>query len=120
MTEEVRGHVEALEDSGRQLRAGVARLGDALGGTHDLDRILAVVLETAMAATGARAGAVLLRDAGRGELGCRSGATSRSAACRRACACPPTSASAGAVARSGTPGARPVGHRPRRAAARPG
>ncbi len=68
MTEKVRGHVEALEASGRQLRAGVARLGDALGGTHDLDRILAVVLETAMAATGARAGAVLLRDAGSGEL----------------------------------------------------
>ncbi len=68
MTEKVRGQVEALEDSGRQLRAGVARLGDALGGTHDLDRILAVVLETAMAATGARAGAVLLRDAGSGEL----------------------------------------------------
>ncbi len=64
----MRAQVEALEDSGQQLRAGVARLGDALGGTHDLDRILAVVLETAMAATGARAGAVLLRDAASGEL----------------------------------------------------
>ena len=68
MTERLRVHVEALEDSGRQLRAGVARLGDALSGTHDLDRILAVVLETAMVTTGARAGAVLLRDAGTGDL----------------------------------------------------
>ena len=68
MTEKVRGQVEALEDSGRQLREGVGRLGDALGGTHDLDRILAVVLDTAIASTGARAGAVLLRDAGSGEL----------------------------------------------------
>ena len=68
MTVRVRDHVEALEHSGRQLRDGVARLGEALSGTHDLDRILAVVLDTAMAATAARAGAVLMRDGGTGDL----------------------------------------------------
>jgi two-component system cell cycle response regulator len=60
MTEELRSYVGALEASRDQLRAGVARIGDTLSATHDLDRILAVVLETAMASTRARAGAVLL------------------------------------------------------------
>ena len=68
MTEELRVHVEALERSGQQLRAGVGRLGDALSGTHDLDRILAVVLETARATTGARSGAVLMGGAVADEL----------------------------------------------------
>ena len=68
MTERLRAHVHALEDSRDQLRAGVARLGEALAGTHDLDRILAVVLDTAIASTGARGGAVLMRDGDRDEL----------------------------------------------------
>ena len=68
MTEELRLHVEALERSGEQLRAGVARLGAALSGTHDLERILAVVLETALATTGAHAGAVLMGGAAADEL----------------------------------------------------
>src|SRR3546814_11130791 len=51
-----------------ELQAGVARIGDTLSGTHDLDRILTVVLETAMASTRARAGAVLLLGADRTEL----------------------------------------------------
>ena len=103
MTEKVRGQVQALEDSGRQLRAGVARLGDALGGTHDLDRILAVVLETAMAATGARAGAVLLRDAASGELSLSAGRNLEERGVPARLRVPADVGIAGAVARSGRP-----------------
>jgi len=60
MTSELRRYVGALEDSRNELQAGVARIGDALAGTHDVDRIVAVVLDTATAATRARAGAVWL------------------------------------------------------------
>jgi two-component system cell cycle response regulator len=63
MTDELRGYVGALEASRDELRAGLARLGETLTSTHDLDRILGVVLETALASTAARAGAVLLTDA---------------------------------------------------------
>jgi two-component system cell cycle response regulator len=101
MTEKVRGQVQALEDSGRQLRAGVARLGDALGGTHDLDRILAVVLETAIAATGARAGAVLLRDAGSGELRLSAGRNLEERSVPARLRVPADVGITGAVARSG-------------------
>jgi len=65
MTDELRDYVGALEASRRELRAGLARLGETLLSTHDLDRILAVVLETALASTAAQAGAVLLVDADR-------------------------------------------------------
>ena len=52
----------------RELQVGVDRLGDTLSGTHDLDRILAVVLETVMTSTQARAGMVLLLSPGQEEL----------------------------------------------------
>jgi diguanylate cyclase (GGDEF)-like protein len=68
MTEELRSYVGALQASRDELQAGVARIGDTLSGTHDLDRILTVVLETAMASTRAQAGAVLLLGADRSEL----------------------------------------------------
>jgi len=62
MTRETQAYVQALTASRDQLRGHVAVLGDTLSGTHDLDRILRVLLRTALAATGARAGAVLLED----------------------------------------------------------
>jgi two-component system cell cycle response regulator len=68
MTEQLRQHMGALQASRDELQAGVARIGDTLSATHDLDRILDVVLETAMASTRARAGAVLLLGADRTEL----------------------------------------------------
>ncbi|MCW2714491.1 MAG: diguanylate cyclase with sensor [Frankiales bacterium] len=68
MTDELRRYIGALESSRDELQAGVARLGDALSGTHDLVRILNVVLETAQASTRARAGAVLLLDGDGTEL----------------------------------------------------
>jgi two-component system cell cycle response regulator len=68
MTEELRRYVGALQASRDELQAGVARIGETLSGTHDLDRILTVVLDTAMAHTRARAGAVLLVGPDRSEL----------------------------------------------------
>ncbi|MFP5218843.1 MAG: diguanylate cyclase, partial [Actinomycetes bacterium] len=62
MTDELRDHIGQLQASRDELRAGLARLGETLTSTHDLDRILGVVLETAVATTAARAGAVLLVD----------------------------------------------------------
>jgi two-component system cell cycle response regulator len=60
MTDELRGYVGQLEASRDELQSGLARLGDTLSSTHDLDRILHVVLESAMASTRASAGMVLL------------------------------------------------------------
>ncbi len=68
MTEDLRSYVGALQASRDELQAGVARIGDTLSGTHDLDRILTVVLETAMAATRASAGAVWLLSSDRTDM----------------------------------------------------
>jgi diguanylate cyclase (GGDEF)-like protein len=62
MTRELRGYVQALTASRDQLRGHLAILGDTLSSTHDLHRILQVILQTALSATGARAGVVLLID----------------------------------------------------------
>ncbi|MCW2607368.1 MAG: diguanylate cyclase with sensor, partial [Frankiales bacterium] len=68
MTGDLRTYVTALEASRDELQAGLARLGATLSSTHDLDRILAVVLETAMASTRASGGMVMLLSPGRDEL----------------------------------------------------
>lgn len=68
MTDELRGYVGQLEASRDELQAGLARLGDTLSSTHDLDRILHVVLESAMASTRASGGMVLLLTPSRDEL----------------------------------------------------
>ncbi|MCW3841867.1 diguanylate cyclase [Micromonospora yasonensis] len=62
MTRETGSYVAALTTSRDQLRGHLAVLGDTLASTHDLQRILRVILHSAVAATGARAGAVLLLD----------------------------------------------------------
>jgi two-component system, cell cycle response regulator len=62
MTREMQGYVQALTASRDQLRSHVELLGDTLSSTYDLDRILQVILHTALAATGAQAGVVLLFD----------------------------------------------------------
>lgn len=62
MTRETGSYVAALTSSRDQLRNHLAVLGDTLASTHDLQRILRVILDSAIAATGARAGAVLLVD----------------------------------------------------------
>lgn len=60
MTRELQSYLQAVTASRDQLRGNLALLGDTLSSTHDLDRILEVILETVMAATGAQAGVVLL------------------------------------------------------------
>ncbi|MEV6345700.1 diguanylate cyclase [Actinoplanes sp. NPDC051851] len=77
MTRELQSYVQALTASRDQLRRHLAILGDTLSSTHDLDRILPVILRTAMTATGARAGLVLLADPADGTLTarCASGLT---------------------------------------------
>jgi two-component system, cell cycle response regulator len=68
MTREMQGYVQALTASRDQLRGQLGVLGDTLSSTHDLHRILQVILQTAMAATGAQSGVVLLVDASGGTL----------------------------------------------------
>lgn len=60
MTSSLRAHVQDLEHNRDELRRSVQRLGETLSNTHDLDRILTVVLDTAMASSGAAGGAILL------------------------------------------------------------
>jgi two-component system cell cycle response regulator len=60
MTEDLRGYIEELQASRDELQSGLARLGDTLSSTHDLDRILHVVLESAMASTRAGGGMVMM------------------------------------------------------------
>ncbi|MGH2785083.1 MAG: diguanylate cyclase [Actinomycetota bacterium] len=57
-----------LEASRDETRRYVERLGEALRSTHDLSKLLSVVLETAVAAVQARAGAVWLMAPSRVEL----------------------------------------------------
>ncbi|GHJ50389.1 hypothetical protein Cs7R123_77310 [Catellatospora sp. TT07R-123] len=68
MTRELQTYVAALTASRDQLRGHLGVLGDTLAGTHDLDRILRVILQTARHATGASAGVVLLADPATGAL----------------------------------------------------
>ncbi|MEU7588985.1 diguanylate cyclase [Micromonospora sp. NPDC049230] len=64
MTRETGSYVAALTSNRDQLRGHLAVLGDTLASTHDLQRILRVILRSAIGATGARAGAVLLVEPG--------------------------------------------------------
>jgi two-component system cell cycle response regulator len=79
MTRELQAYVQALTASRDQLRGHLAILGDTLSSTHDLHRILEVILQTALSATGARAGVVLLIDPVDGRLvaRCAEGLTGR-------------------------------------------
>jgi diguanylate cyclase (GGDEF)-like protein len=68
MTDELRTYIGELESSRDELRRNLARLGDTLSSTHDLGRILTVILETAMASTRAKAGAIFLVALGRDDV----------------------------------------------------
>lgn len=68
MTREMRGYVHALTTSRDQLRSNLGVLGATLSSTHDLPRMLEVILRSAVAATGAQAGVVLLADPDTGQL----------------------------------------------------
>lgn len=68
MTATLRETINDLRNSHDELRRGVGRLGSTLSGTHDLDQILQVILETGMTSAGAQAGALLLTSASRDTL----------------------------------------------------
>ena len=61
MTGELRRSLNELERSRADLHDSLERIGEALRSTHDLDGLLSVVLETAIATLGATAGVVLYR-----------------------------------------------------------
>lgn len=68
MTREMECYAQALTTSRDQLRRHLAVLGDTLASTHDLQRILRVILRNACATTGAQAGVLFLLDPATGEL----------------------------------------------------
>jgi len=63
--------VSDLQSSRDEVRRSVERLGEVLRSTHDLSKLLSVVLETAISASGARAGAIWLLAPSRTELALR-------------------------------------------------
>jgi diguanylate cyclase (GGDEF)-like protein len=73
MTDELQAYIGALESSRDELRRGLARLGDTLSSTHDLNRILSVILDTAIGTTRSAAGAILVTQDARDELVLRVG-----------------------------------------------
>lgn len=68
MTDELRTYIEALQRSRDELKQNLTRLGDTLSSTHDLKKMLAVILETAMVTIRAEAGALMLFSGNRDEL----------------------------------------------------
>ena len=68
MTRELRGYVGEVEASRDQLRENLSRLGNTLSGTHDLGRILTVILDTAIDSVRAGAGAGYVVPPGRDAL----------------------------------------------------
>ncbi len=68
MTDELRTYIHALQDSRDELKRNLTRLGDTLSSTHDLRKMLAVILETAMVTIRAEAGALMLFSGSRDEL----------------------------------------------------
>ena len=60
MTDELHTYIQALQDSRDELKHNLTRLGDTLSSTHDLGKMLAVVVETAMATIRAEAGSLML------------------------------------------------------------
>ncbi len=73
MTEALRRTITDLRASRDELQRNVSRLGDTLSGTHDLDRILGVIVDTAMVSVRATAGALLLISASGDQLYLRVG-----------------------------------------------
>lgn len=65
MLKDLEKYVTALRSSRNQLRSHLSSLGQALSSRRDMDAIMELTLQTAMAATGANSGIVLLTSSGR-------------------------------------------------------
>jgi diguanylate cyclase (GGDEF)-like protein len=68
MADELTSNNAELESSRDELRRNLTRLGETLTSTHDLNKMLDVVLETAKVTLRAEAGALMLYTASRDEL----------------------------------------------------
>jgi two-component system, cell cycle response regulator len=68
LSRDMQSYATALTNSRDQLRGNLDMIGDTLASTHDLPRILRVILASAISATGAQAGVVLLADPSGSEL----------------------------------------------------
>ncbi|RZS87462.1 diguanylate cyclase (GGDEF)-like protein [Motilibacter rhizosphaerae] len=64
ITAEMRQYLDALQRSRDELRDNLERLGEALSSTHDLEGLVTVVLESAVAAVEARAGLAWVGETG--------------------------------------------------------
>jgi two-component system, cell cycle response regulator len=62
ITREMQSYASALSASRDQLRGNLVLIGDTLASTHDLPRILDVILVSAITATSAQSGVVMLAD----------------------------------------------------------
>lgn len=68
MSERLRKQIGDVEASRDEVRKSVSRLGEALRSTHDMRKMLSVVLETTLIAVQGKAGAIYLLSAKRSEL----------------------------------------------------
>ncbi len=68
MTDELRTYIQALQDSRDELKRNLTRLGDTLSSTHDLNKMLTVIVETAMVTVRAEAGSLMLLSPNADEL----------------------------------------------------
>ena len=63
MAMQLQTRLDELDAERRRLREAIARFGDALGATHDIDQLRRVIVDTAVEATGA-VGGVVVADTG--------------------------------------------------------
>jgi diguanylate cyclase (GGDEF)-like protein len=103
LSRDLQAYSTALTNSRDQLRGSLDLIGDTLASTHDLPRILHLILASAISATGAQAGVVLLADPADGQLRleCAEGFDAEALAAMRGFEMAPGEGVLGAVAASG-------------------
>jgi diguanylate cyclase (GGDEF)-like protein len=68
MAHELQQRIDELESERRRVQEAVSRFGQALESTHDVSKLLQIVIESAMEAVGARGGRVVIVDEQTGSL----------------------------------------------------
>jgi GGDEF domain-containing protein/HAMP domain-containing protein len=112
MSDELSSYVQALEESRDDLKRNLTRLGETLSSTHDLSKMLSVILETAIVTLRADAGALMLFTANRDELYIKIGRGLQGRIDNPTGRVRVGEGIAGRVARTGEPLHGPVGDRP--------